>query len=378
MMHRLMDRFLPALLLSFCFACSGGGSGITRLKKQPKVPPVPVAETEFKATLAWAGQQHPIEVSTKRQKFRLEKDGKVYIGDLEGKLVWALNTESKTCFRYEKGRESSLFKTHGRPGATRYRDAVNGSMVGSAVAGVRQPFLSPCEAATKSLGQHRICNVVQAGPDLKRYTHEFHRRLSMQEGFKEKVSTTDHLYNTRLGVLVGGSYGHFLDIQEQELPAERFQVPEDYRELLSDEDLADPRFQYIGKPDMVDGLELEPFMEFFLQYPPPPAEPQWIYQIEKWWVKGQSRKFMFIERAYPVGEFDPTQLPIKVDYKIQVEKWDETPEVGEFSYRHEKGPLTFYGGGQIIKLTAAEKTFGDDVALAKKLLELTSRERSKK
>ncbi|MFA5504878.1 MAG: hypothetical protein WC314_03270 [Vulcanimicrobiota bacterium] len=365
---------IPQALLLFLLLPFGCNGPIT---SKPKVPPVTTPKTEFRANFFDHDQQlDPIEISTVQGRFRLERDGKVFVGDLDPKgEVAVLNPEKRTYFQYQPTRFSSLFSTHDRPAATRYEGAVRSSGLRTVSERVALAFRSPCDAATEWRQDHRICEWMESGPDLRTFTHEFFGRKSMREGFEKTRSSVTHVYNTKLGVLMDGPQGGYLrDIEIADIADDRFEIPPGYVDLVSDEVLRDPRFGYIGSFDMLQGVELEPFMEFVIQTPPVPAPPEWIYQKEKWWVKGDSSRWLFIERSYPLAHFDPRQVPFNIDHRFQVKAWDEHPEVGELSMRDPKGNLVFYGKGQLFKLTLPEEFFGDlEVELAEKLLSKVSK-----
>ena len=280
-----------------------------------------------------------------------------------------MNPKSKTFFRFEPKRYSSLFETHGRPAATRYEGALNASGIKSVRGPLLLPFKSPCDVAYRN--QHKVCEWKDTGPNERTFTHEYFGRKSARQGFDKRNSRSQHVYNTKLGVITGGPSGTYLfkNIEETDIEDSRFEVPDDYQDLMSDEALADERFQYTGEPNMVEGEELEPFMNFVSQAPPPPAKPDFVWTDENWWVKTDYQRKLSISRVYPLVDFDPTKVPFNIEHWIDVKKWDEKAEVGEYSVRS-KGGIVFYAKGQLFRVSAPEEHFGDEqLYLAKRIAE---------
>ena len=337
-------------LSSLCFLLLMGCGHLNT----PKVPGVAIPQTEFRAKLVgFRGDQEDVEISTRRQRFRLHRKGKIFLGDLQPKgEVWILSAEARTFFHYTPQRESELFKSHGRPGATRYRDAVNASGV-KVIDEVLAAFMSPCQAASR-FSTHQGCEHTDSGPHLQSWTHTSYRRTDLRAGYKEVPITRHHSYDTSLGVLVAPSDSICLAHPETvSFDEGTFQVPPDYQELLSDKELRDPRFQYVGTPNMLPGRTMEGFMMFALDFPPPPDRPKWFYQQEKWWSHETKQKQVYIERAWARAPFDPHQVPFNVEYKFVVKKWDEKPEVGQLSWRESPRSLVFYGDHQLFRVSVS-------------------------
>ncbi len=329
-----------------------GCSGMTT----SMVPAVKASPTEFRATLVGYDEERPVEISTVKGRFRLVDGDRIFVGDLdpEGEVV-VLGPKTKTFFRYRQGKFSELFETHDRPAATRYAGATNASGV-QLMSQLLAPMRSPCEAASQDR-THQVCEHSEAGENLQSWSHTYHSRSSAQEGFKKYEVTVSHLYNTQLGMIVSASQGlYFRDPVIGEISGQDFEVPHDYTQILSDEELRDPRFGYIGSPSVFSGSGWEGFLELVTDQPPPPERPNRTYQKEKWWSKGDSPDIVYLERLYCHEKVDFDKLPLELHFAFPIKAWDEPTEFGEHSFRDGPTKLTFVAENQIFKINVLEES----------------------
>jgi hypothetical protein len=320
----------------------------------PVVPAAQAAPTEFRSTLVGYGEKRAVEISTKKGRFRLEDKGRVLIGDLDrkGEIV-VLSADTRTYFRSKFNKFAELLESHGRPAATRYEGAVNSSLI-QVRDQVLAPMQGPCQVVARDR-PHQDCQHTSSGEHLQNWTHTSHGRTSAQAGFKATQATLTHGYNTELGVIVSASEGPYLKSPEVvDLANDRFEVPEGYSELLSEDQLRDPRFDYLATPSSFSGSDWEGFMEFVNDGPPPPERPKWTYQKEKWWPRAGGQDLVLVERLYSYGRLNLDKLPLDQHFAFAVKAWDKTPEFGERCFRESPKSVVFAVHNQLFKIQVTQ------------------------
>ena len=354
---KLTNTVLKLLILCFFFAgCSG--------TRTPKKEVRPTPKTEFSASLSGVKRHGlcPVDISTKRNRFRLTVDDLVFLGPLktEGEIL-VLHPKSRRYLRVRKGRLSELFETHNRTAANRYERAVILSSAEHRRKDVQSAFLSPCQAAAPQPGQHQQCEMQPQGEDQQLWIHkgEF-RRLSRHRGLTTTKTHSEIVFNTKHGVLVASENGFnrtMGGLEEKAFEDGHFELPEGYTEVLDDQELHDERFQGLGRGDMLKDLSLKGFKSGGTDFPGAPAPTEWIHQAENWWphpaVSQRNPKF-HLDRIFFFKPFDPDQLPINIDYKIKVEKWDDKAEFGERSFRESENSIVFFADNQLFRVRTPE------------------------
>ena len=363
----------PLLLTLLLCACSAPPTA--------KVPRKPAGPAEFQAKLVDGGKRYPIEVSTEKGQFRLERDGKLYLGDLDtksGKLL-VIDPKSKTFFRADAQRYSQLFDTHDRPSATRYEGAANALLLTDLRESVHAPFKSPCETFSDTYGGHQKCVSQNTSGGLVSWTHTNKRVTSPQDGMRKVESTARYLDNPELGVLVGGPANarFFEQLQVKKLTEDRFTLPEGFREVLSDEQLRDPRFGYLAPSDLFPETQWTEFMDFARDIPAPPQAPLWTYQKEHWQERGDgpSREMVWIERLYSHQPFDPKKVVLAdVDHAFaNVKTWDKQAEAGSLSFREGPLSLVFTAHDQVFRIKVLKESMADQIPRIAKALEVRAK-----
>lgn len=362
------------LLFGTLLFCSCSGPPTQPVARQAATP------VEFVAQLSRAGERYPVEISTKEKRFRLEREGKLFLGHLdpEQREVMVVDPKTRTFFRADPKRFSQLFDTHDRPAATRFDGAINQLLVSDVREGILFPFKSPCEAVSVT-GSHQECLSAPASGGLVTWTHKTKRITSPQDGLRTVETSVQHTDNPELGVLVAGPQNSpvFEQIEVKELPEDRFTVPDGFREILSDEELRDSRFGYLGGPKLFPESQWTEFMEFERDIPPPPQSPLWTFQTEKWQerVDGPSREMVWLDRLYSHRPFDPSKLPPgDGDHAFaNLKAWDSKAEAGTHSFREGPLSLVFTTHDQVFRIKVLNETMADQIPVIAKALEERAR-----
>ncbi len=362
------------LLLGSLLFCSCSGLPTQPVARQA-APPV-----EFVAQLSGADERYPVEISTKKKRFRLEREGKLFLGSLdpEQREVLVVDPKARTFFRADPKRFSQLFDTHDRPAATRFDGAINQVFAAGLRDRVLFPFQSPCEAVGTT-GSHQECLSAPTSGGLVIWTHKTKRITSPQDGLRKIETSVQYTDNPELGVLVGGPQNSifFEQVEVKELPEDRFTVPDSFREMLSDEELRDPRFGYLGGPKLFPESQWTEFMEFERDIPPPPGSPMWTFQTEKWQEKGDgpSREMVWLDRLYSHRPFDPSKLPPgDGDHAFaNLKAWDPKAEAGTHSFREGPLSLVFTTHDQVFRIKVLNETMADQIPVIAKALEERAR-----
>lgn len=362
------------LLFGTLLFCSCSGLATQPVARQAATP------VEFVAKLSGSGQRYPVEISTKKRRFRVERDGKLFLGSLdpEQREVMVVDPKARTFFRADPKRFSQLFDTHDRPAATRFDGAFNQVFAADVRDSVVFPFKSPCEAVGTT-GSHQECSSAPAADGLVTWTHKTKRITSPQDGLRKIETSVQFTDDPKLGVLVGGpeNWPLFEQIEIQELSEDRFAVPDGYRERLSDEELRDPRFGYLGGPKLFPESQWTEFMEFERDIPPPPNSPLWTLQSEKWQEKGSgpSREVVWLDRLYSHRPFDPNKLPPgDGDHAFaNLKAWDPEAEAGTHSFREGPLSLVFTTHDQVFRIKVLNETMADQIPVIAKALEERAR-----
>lgn len=313
--------------------------------------PAPVA-ADFRAELVVSRfqppQKFPVEISTKKKKFRLERDGWVFLGDLSEKgPILVLSPDTRRYFQLDPDRIGQVGKSYGQAASSRYRDVWQ-RFESFRKQDLTGAFVNPCQAVAQGNDRkHPPCEFQDLGQGLQRRTHTFKNARQGQ---------VIHTYHTRLGVLTSAPRDPYFDkIKEVEsFASDRFEVPKDFLEYLSDEHLDDPFFGFLGHARMIQSMPMSGFMSKLEHDPPFPQEPVWTIQQEQWTLSGGSMPGLHITRFFPHRGFDFEKTPFEAA-KLKVPKWDEVTEVGTHSYRPERSSgydtLIFASNGRLFRVS---------------------------
>jgi hypothetical protein len=332
--------------------------------------PQRLAPFEMKGELMVAGGQlYPLWLSTKKDRYRLEKDGKVYIGPLKGAGdTLVLDQQTRTVFRYSptRARELSSART---TAASRYTSAVRDSRVKDSQMLVRQLFGTPCQRATQQMGGHYDCQ-----HQGNHWIHRVQRRHNdLRSGFSSYTSVLEHDYDPQRGLILdevrstepgttSSSSGGVRVETSKALPAQLFEVPAGYTEPLQLEKLEKDTRQPVGWPGMLS--QNRPLMRaetYYEDSPPLPTQPRWSVLRERWIRSDSTRVVEVLQLATAVPltpEAATSDPPRQVSWDFPVQEWSARSEVGDRSCRVADDTVVFQSQGVLFKV----KVFPEKVA----------------
>ena len=279
---------------------------------------------------------------TEAKKFRTTFDGIVLLGELSnGGALTYLDPDKKRFFVYKPNGSRELRKELGEIAAARHLSAWK-SYEKNPARLIRKSFQTPCALSAEGKNKHPLCETEKVDSSLQKWSHH-----------KKNSPATIHMYRSDLGVTTSGpDLPELENIQIVEKPEPGlFEVPKDFQNALSDEVLTDKFFDYLGSDDMIPGLAWSKYIEFS-DSPAPPSKPLWTYQMEKWSKQNTQAQSVFIRRAYCRQNFDPKNPPESYnDQFIKVKKWDEKPEIGDFSFQPGQDTIIFAKGRNIFSVS---------------------------
>lgn len=343
-----MKAFPWLLVLALLLGCN----------QAPSQPAVPLAEMEITGTLRLPDEEVGITLSTIKDRFRIEREGKIFIGSIKDRS-WGIivHPDSKRYYHFSQERYRALWDRHDEMRelrtaaiARRHDSAPAKASMSSARGLLGRILQSPCERMKGNFGGHTKCEF--SGEDLVVFHHEVSRRSAINAGYKKTVRTVEHQYDTKLGLLISEVHDSyrtsFQDIKAVELDLSVFGAPEGYQEMLTDEVLEETTPEILGWESMVEGETLRCFPDA-MDHPSPPSPLQWVSLKEKWRVPGDRppKLSVHIETFAPQRGQDLTISPLKVGHTTKATQWDSDTLVGERSFQKKENEIVFTQNGRL-------------------------------
>jgi hypothetical protein len=361
-----MEKKLPLVLLAVsALICSCSPKQGLKEAAAPPVEMAPAANTGFRATLTSYGEPSLLYVSRNSGKFRLEKEGNVYLGSLadltdvgvENLNVFCPETSSYAIYSQAMADPIRAAKT---PSEKRRLQALNGLVRGFSAVQIQLILKEPCRVFSSVVGTHPECQVEDLG-GKKRFTHISTMRMKgMLGGSKEVERYMKCDYDTELGIIlnsdsnVAGQW-KLTEVSAEEPSPALFEVPSGYKNTLNLKAMD----QTPGPLTDREGERWKLFSYDVWDVPPPPRESQWLMTEEV--ATFQSDRIKIVS-GYPVGRVDLASPPFKLPKTtsqggtaLEVQAWDSKPLVGEHFSGLDESTAVFTRKGRLVKVEVQGK-----------------------
>lgn len=265
------------------------GCGELPSKPQQRVP----SEPHFLVKGSYSGpsRSYTAWIDGKLNRARVETDKRVFLIDLNARSYKALSPKEKVYLSYDPKRQQKLALDRSRAESSIYSSAAfetGGELI---LQELNMLLAHPCEQAQRRLGAHTRCQRVVSGNGLEAWEHQVTQGGSMQENFKGRAVSLSNSYDPRRGLILSENYQSSLGSgawsftpQDDARPSDKdFEIPEGYKEVLTDADLSARALRPIGNPKMAGGSNWK--LQEFYQHGYPDGEfHKTVVKTEETWI----------------------------------------------------------------------------------------------
>lgn len=235
-------------------------------------------------------------LDSKRDRVRYDVGDRTFLkGRGEGFTAWF--PQEKVWFVYDKARERALESAGKEAERSRYAMAAAQSGALGLQPTLPELLAHPCERAVERLGAHGECSHVDNPGGYQSWNHVVKRRAGVQEGFRESTFTLDNEYDPRRGLIMREDYGspwgsgsHSFTpdegAEQGEVTPAAFEVPQGFREILTDAELSAQALPTVGHVEMLPGAPWNRIEDYHDDYPSGELHRTFSVTRERWYRGG--------------------------------------------------------------------------------------------